>query len=308
MVVPHYHLNPKGHPYYLCNYCGIIFEDPKIYLSNTFDFSKSVEDLTDEDLKIFQLNFLEAIDISDSDGNLYSGYDYEESVMEIGLFNKIDNVINKYTDFKKSDKFSMLEIGCGTGFILKRMKNKYPNCEFVGVDPSPVSCRKGKSSGLNILQGTMDTVTLQNETFDVVICLGNLQLHENPLNTLKKARAVLKNGGLLLFETKNPASLVRIMAKTLINLPFIRRLSFVKYITRHAWDNMRFGFERTVLKNIIEEMDFKLNYIETKPPRLIGYKNNYFLSRSLPGLLWNITDKIDTIRGQRAWVEVCCKK
>ena len=75
MVVPHYHLNTEGHPYYICNYCGIIFEDSKIYLSNTFDFSKPVENLTEQDLKIFQLNFLEAIDISDSDGNLFPSYD-----------------------------------------------------------------------------------------------------------------------------------------------------------------------------------------------------------------------------------------
>ncbi|MEM9919637.1 MAG: class I SAM-dependent methyltransferase [Bacteroidota bacterium] len=50
------------------------------------------------------------------------------------LFGRLQ--ILKQIDFQPSDSFRLAEIGCGTGFNLKYLAQKYPNIELIGADVS----------------------------------------------------------------------------------------------------------------------------------------------------------------------------
>jgi 2-polyprenyl-3-methyl-5-hydroxy-6-metoxy-1,4-benzoquinol methylase len=93
---------------------------------------------------------------------------------------------------------SILDIGTAGGAFLEAA-NKY-GYNAVGLEPSKYLVEQGKKRGLNILQGTIDTNTLEPCSFDMV-CLWDVIEHlTDPRQALEKIRSLLKPDGTLLIN------------------------------------------------------------------------------------------------------------
>lgn len=93
----------------------------------------------------------------------------------------------------------VLDIGCGKGAILKVLKRKYPDIEFVGVDPT--------FEGEDIRKGSVYDIPFQDNSFDAVITFEVLQ-HTYLEKALGEIYRVLKPGGILCIGERNPLSLL----------------------------------------------------------------------------------------------------
>lgn len=99
----------------------------------------------------------------------------------------------------------VLEIGCGTGSLLIRVKQQHPNASVVGLDPDPLALerarRKGKAAGLSIQldRGFSDDMPYPDASFDRV--LSSFMFHHLPrdakASTMREVRRVLRPGGSL---------------------------------------------------------------------------------------------------------------
>ncbi|WP_372478164.1 class I SAM-dependent methyltransferase [Streptomyces barringtoniae] len=106
---------------------------------------------------------------------------------------------------------SVLDIGCGTGQLLRRARAEGHLGRLMGLDPAPamlIQARRGRPDVEWVL-GDMRT-RLWNGEFDLAVMTGHafqeLVGDEEIRSCLQAVRAALGDGGRFVFETRNPAA------------------------------------------------------------------------------------------------------
>lgn len=94
----------------------------------------------------------------------------------------------------------LLEIGCGRGGFL-RLARHYFTVE--GIDRSPAAARACASHGLAIRQEDLDTAAIDPAAYHVIAAYNILEHLPDPLHTLRRLRAALQTGGLLIGSVPN---------------------------------------------------------------------------------------------------------
>jgi len=95
----------------------------------------------------------------------------------------------------------ILEIGCSNGYRLEWL-NKILNCECKGIEPSAKAVEEARKKGLDVQQGTADSLPYPSNYFDVVIFGFCLYLcdREDLFKIAYEADRVLKNPGWLIIH------------------------------------------------------------------------------------------------------------
>jgi len=106
----------------------------------------------------------------------------------------------------------VLEVGCGTGLILSRLKAVARSAE--GVDLSPGMLEKARERGLSVKEASATALPYADATFDVVASFKVLAHVPDILLALSEMARVCRPGGHVLAELYNPWSL-RFLAKRL---------------------------------------------------------------------------------------------
>ncbi len=102
-------------------------------------------------------------------------------------------------------KGHLLEIGCGSGQILKKMQQMGWQVEGVDFDPSAVENARNK--GLQVRFGALEAQNYPNDHFDVIFMSHLIEHAHDPLKILREAHRILKPGGELILITPNNESL-----------------------------------------------------------------------------------------------------
>jgi len=123
-------------------------------------------------------------------------------------FKKMDNSIQKFQNigwenpldkmhFSRRivlDNFkgsSVLDIGCGSGFLMKKLKEKNPELKISGLDISPVAIEKAKQEGLDCrLYDITEPLPFNDNSFESAILLDVLEHMFQPEPVLKEAARV----------------------------------------------------------------------------------------------------------------------
>ena len=104
--------------------------------------------------------------------------------------------------FDRSISLRILDIGCGKGVIIDELQKRYPNCEFVGIDPT--------FEGEKIHNGSIYAIPFEKRSFDVVMSFEVLQ-HTYIKKALAEVYRVLKPGGKVIVGERNPLSLLGVL-------------------------------------------------------------------------------------------------
>ncbi len=107
---------------------------------------------------------------------------------------------------------SVLEVGCGTGLILRRLHELAS--EAKGIDLSEGMVSKAKDRGLDVQVGSATEIPFEDNRFDVVCSFKVLAHVPNITRALEEMVRVAVPGGTVVAEFYNPWSL-RYMAKRL---------------------------------------------------------------------------------------------
>lgn len=136
------------------------------------------------------------------------------------------------------DMDSLLDAGCGTGGMLKVIRERFPNARLHGLDLSEQACSAARAkTRATISQGSVDALTHADRSFDVVISLDVLGYDLDLQATLNGFFRVLRPGGHLI-----------------LNLPAYQwMLSYHD----HAVGQVR-RFERSQMRTLLENHDFKV--------------------------------------------------
>lgn len=98
----------------------------------------------------------------------------------------------------------VIDVGCGSGVLLARMKALGWEVEGVEVDPGGVEA--GRRRGVPVRLGTLQQQAFPSDYFDAVHSAHVIEHVHDPVGLLAECRRVLKPGGKLVILTPNTAS------------------------------------------------------------------------------------------------------
>lgn len=154
----------------------------------TKNISRNVE-YFNETAKTYDIIHDKALKLAGGD----SGYYYNKKVELIS--NQITYLPNTILDF-----------GCGTGRLTKRLSKKYPNSKIIGYDPSPESIKVASSfQGCNASY----TQSYKVEKYDLIVSAGvfhHIDPKEWEQNLFHLVDLLTDRGKIIIFE-HNPLSL-----------------------------------------------------------------------------------------------------
>ncbi|MDP2653132.1 MAG: methyltransferase domain-containing protein [Candidatus Omnitrophota bacterium] len=156
----------------------------------------------------------------------------------------------------------ILDVGCMTGILLEFLRS-CPGREISaeGVEPSGWAAGVCRDKGLSVTQGCFEDVPLPAGEYDAVTMFDVLEHVPFPRIFLRKAREILKPGGLLLITTPDFGSLYRRL--------FRRHYWFIEAMHLHY-------FTRPTLKALLEKGGFRVLRVQRHDKVL---KLNYALAR-----------------------------
>jgi GT2 family glycosyltransferase len=100
--------------------------------------------------------------------------------------------------------FAVLEVGCGLGATLNRIKWQYPNASTMGIELVEDIAQLG-ATNTKIIPGDIETMQpdIGPHSQDVIIFADVIEHLRDPLKTLEKMKNYLKNDGYLLMSIPN---------------------------------------------------------------------------------------------------------
>ena len=92
----------------------------------------------------------------------------------------------------------ILDVGCGSGALLRFVGALRPDAPLAGVDPAPEMVRAASSPRLTVVQATAESLPFGDGTFDLVVSSTSFSHWEDRDAGLRECRRVLAAGGALL--------------------------------------------------------------------------------------------------------------
>lgn len=123
----------------------------------------------------------------------------------------LQRALNLQLDFVEqtiSSKGNLLDIGCATGNFMKFAQDK--GWQVFGIEPIEEAAKIARENyQLDVITGTLDSVYLDDESFDVITMWDVLEHLPSPKNTLIRCNNLLKADGILVFSIPNLISFDR---------------------------------------------------------------------------------------------------
>lgn len=123
----------------------------------------------------------------------------------VGILGKIDNYYRDL-DYRHlvdllKNKDSVLDLGCGSGEFLSRLKNK----NLYGIDISKLAISKAKNRLKRVVLevGDIDNLKLKKESFEAITCFHVLEHLRSPEKTIKRIYEILIKGGVFVIRIPN---------------------------------------------------------------------------------------------------------
>lgn len=96
----------------------------------------------------------------------------------------------------------LLDVGCGKGSFIARMREQGWDVEGLEVDADAVEYARSKS-GLSVHLGSLENIHFPDDTFDVITSNHVIEHVHDPISLVQECLRVLKPGGRLVLATPN---------------------------------------------------------------------------------------------------------
>ena len=94
---------------------------------------------------------------------------------------------------------SLLDAGCGTGGLMRRLKERYPAWKLTGLDFSSLACDLARErSGEKVVEGSITALPFSSAHFDVIISCDMVCQVSDPGRAVAEIFRCLQPGGIVL--------------------------------------------------------------------------------------------------------------
>jgi len=95
----------------------------------------------------------------------------------------------------------ILDAGCGTGGLIRRLAPKHPDWAWTGIDLEPLACAlaRERTRG-DVVEGSVTAMPFESRTFDAVVCADVLYHLDDDEAALREIARVLKPDGTIIIN------------------------------------------------------------------------------------------------------------
>jgi ubiquinone/menaquinone biosynthesis C-methylase UbiE len=105
---------------------------------------------------------------------------------------------------RQGGALGILEVGCGSGHWLARMKDAGHNVWGLDLSLGMLQQARAKDGASRLVQGTASMLPLRSQSFDLVFCVNAIHHFERPADFVREARRLIRPGGALAVTGMNP--------------------------------------------------------------------------------------------------------
>jgi SAM-dependent methyltransferase len=142
-------------------------------------------------------------------GNYNTNRDKSSYVQQISSYLQKSRLRNTIINLLNKEKFTVLDVGCGDGYMLDRIKEAFPLSQRYGVEPNKEAANIAQKNH-NVYNGFLEDYSFVQK-FDLIISSHVIEHVENPINFLMSLSKFLAEDGFILVDTPNYNSLQRII-------------------------------------------------------------------------------------------------
>jgi len=177
-----------------------------------------------------------------------------------------DDLRERFPHYRKRPDNLLIDIGCGRGDYLKRMKDLGWN--VLGIEPDTASVALAKKKGIPVVNGTLDEARLPEDTADQITMQHVIEHLSNPAAAIHECFRLLRKGGRLVIYTPNNESLgSRVFQRSWLSLDPPRHL---------------FVFSSRSMASLLKKSSFREWSIHTVPVSAAKiYDNSFLISKYL---------------------------
>ncbi|MFC1904534.1 class I SAM-dependent methyltransferase [Chloroflexota bacterium] len=215
------------------------------------------------------------------------------------IFIKIERKKRVYSQIlnllEGKEGLSLLDVGCSTGnFLLSCKREGFQ--PVVGIEICKTRATFAARLGLTVFNCQLEEATLPDRSFDIITYLETLEHISTPVNELREAYRILRNGGIIVVEVPNVTfQLLKAKVSRLLHIghygliPDIHLVHFTERTIKTALAKAGFVSIETTLRT---------HYLREKLPihiKVLSILLHYFAKfvRSISGL--NIGSAIITV-------------
>ena len=187
---------------------------------------------------------------------------------EIDYWNLVFDEKLDYLETKiKRKTRSILDVGSGSGFFLKRAKER--GWTVNGIEPNKIASNYSKKIGIPVINDFFQNIDIKNmKKYDAVNLFEVLEHVHNPSELLKKCHRLLKSGGIVAIEVPNDYNpLQKIVQKSLKKDEYW--LTILTKGRNYHWaskiDHVNY-FNFFSLKRLLTKLRFKVIYQQSTFP------------------------------------------
>jgi len=139
---------------------------------------------------------------------------YEHSWMQRALFAPAHHATLTLAAGVVQQPASVLDIGCGTGKLLRQARTSWPDAHLIGVDPANgmIEMAQRLTPSATFLTGTAEALPLQDASVDLALSTISFHHWHDQAAGLREIARVLRPGGyFLLVDLSFPDWLVRVL-------------------------------------------------------------------------------------------------
>lgn len=125
---------------------------------------------------------------------------YDRSVLQRLFFGPVQDATISEAAISARSFEAVLDVGCGTGQLLRRMNRRFPDAELLGVDPAPGMVKQAQAARadgrIDFVNGSVERLPFPDAHFDLVLTTLSFHHWADQKQGLHEIRRVLRSGGL----------------------------------------------------------------------------------------------------------------
>lgn len=126
---------------------------------------------------------------------------YDRSILQRLFFGPVQEATISEAAIDARSIEMVLDVGCGTGQLLRRMVEQCPDAELVGVDAAPGMVKQAQAARpdgkhMDFVNGSVEKLPFPDAHFDLVLTTLSFHHWSDQQKGLHEIRRVLRGGGL----------------------------------------------------------------------------------------------------------------
>jgi ubiquinone/menaquinone biosynthesis C-methylase UbiE len=156
---------------------------------------------------------------------------YEHSWLQRAFFDRVHEATLALAAGIVHQAVSVLDVGCGTGKLLRRAKTYWPEAQLIGVDPANgmIEMAQRLTPNATFSTGMAEALPLQDASVDLALSTTSFHHWQNQAAGIREIARVLRPGGyFILVDASFPDWLVRVFRLKRFHSPAELRTLFIQ--------------------------------------------------------------------------------